>query len=75
MADPERVQGGSEQIISFVQGYSKNERSSANRPLSNLSESPLGVVDPPLNKKAYVDISDFTGKPVKANGFNYPRGV
>ena len=37
-----------------------------------------GVVDPPLNKKAYivyVDISGFTGKPVKGEGFNDPRGV
>ena len=40
-------------------------------PLPNLSE----VVDPPLNKKAYVDISGFTGKPAKGEGFNDPRGV
>ena len=40
-------------------------------PLPNLSESP----DPPLNKKAYVNISGFTGKPVKGGGLNDPRGV
>ena len=38
-------------------------------PLPNLSESPL------LDKKAYVDISGFTGKPVKGEGFNDPRRV
>ena len=35
-------------------------------------------MDPPLNKKeyiVYVDISGFTGKPVKLEGFNDPRGV
>ena len=39
-------------------------------PLPNLSESrpSPGVVDPPLNKKAYVEISGFTGKPVKGEG-------
>ena len=37
-----------------------------------------GVVDPHLNKKAYimhVDISGFTGKPVEGEAFNDPRGV
>ena len=42
-------------------------------PLPNLSESP--PQEPPLNKKAYVDRSGFTGKPVKNEGFNDPRGA
>ena len=37
-------------------------------PLPNLSESPRGSA-------AYFDISGFTGKPVKGEGFNDPRGV
>ena len=47
-------------------------------PLPNLSESPLLESWIRLwTKKAYilyVDISDFTGKPVKRDGFNDPRG-
>ena len=34
-----------------------------------------GVVDPPLDKKVYVDISGFTGKPVKGEVLNDPRGI
>ena len=44
--------------------------------LPNLSYLTPGVVDPPLNKKAYVDISGFTGKPVKGEGLKRPtRGL
>ena len=48
-------------------------------PLPSLSESPL--LEPWIRlwtKKVYivyVDISGFTGKPVKGEGFNDPRGV
>ena len=31
-------------------------------------------MDPPLNKKAYVDISGFTGKPVEGDGINDHEG-
>ena len=31
-------------------------------------------MDPPLNKKAYVDISGFTEKPVKGEDFNDHEG-
>ena len=70
-----RIQKGSRtDFIIFIAMFKKNERSSAN--LHPLPSS--GVVDPPLNKKAYimhVDISGFTGKPVKGEGLNDPRGV
>ena len=75
MADPEEVQGASEQIISFLKGYSRKMRDhlQIDPSLIYLNPSP-GVVDPPLNKKAYVDISGFTGKPVKGEGFNDLEG-
>ena len=42
MADPEGVQGASEQIISFLRGYSRKMRDHLQiDPLPNLSESPL----------------------------------
>ena len=79
MAGPEGVQGEGvrNRLFYFIGIFNKNERSSVNRspPPKFIGIPSPGVVDPPLNKKAYVDSSGFTGKPVKGESFNDPRGV
>ena len=66
MADPEGVQGGgggSNRLFHLYRDILKMRDRLQIDPLPTLSES---VVDPPSNKKAYVDISDITGKPTEA---------
>ena len=57
-----RGSGGSKQIISYLKEYSRKMRDHLQiDPLPYLSEPPF----PPLNKKANINISDFTEKPVR----------
>ena len=60
----------------FIGIFKKNERSSANRSPSLIYLNPLSWSrGSAFEQKAYVDISGFTGKPVKGEGFNDPRRV